>query len=89
MDENIHAPTIPSGPTTVSTNGISHSHLSLRELDTKKKDMEAEFTALGGVLESHGVNMNTPLMTPDGFPRADLDVAQSQISSSRFLSTTC
>lgn len=26
----------------------------------------------------HGVDMNTNLMTPDGFPRADLDVAQSE-----------
>ena len=83
MDANLHAPTIPSGPTTIDTNGTSLSHLSLRELDTKKKDMEAEFSALGGVLESHGVNMDTPLMTPDGFPRADLDVAQSPASRFR------
>lgn len=78
MEENIHAPTIPSGPTTGGINGTSHTHLSLRELDSRKKDMEAELTALSGVLESHGVNMSTPLMTPDGFPRADLDVAQSK-----------
>jgi hypothetical protein len=25
----------------------------------------------------HGVDMNTNLLTPDGFPRADIDVAQS------------
>jgi len=25
----------------------------------------------------HGVDMNTPLVTPDGFPRADIDVVQS------------
>ena len=87
MDENIHAPTIPSGPTTVSTNGTSYGSLSLRELDMKKKDIEAEFKALSSVLESHGVDMNTPLMTPDGFPRADLDIAQSQVPCSHFLST--
>jgi 26S proteasome regulatory subunit N4 len=27
----------------------------------------------------HGVDMNTRLTTPDGFPRADLDVAQSKL----------
>jgi hypothetical protein len=30
--------------------------------------------------EQHGVDMNTRLITPDGFPRADLDVAQSMRS---------
>jgi hypothetical protein len=25
----------------------------------------------------HGVDMNTSLLNPDGFPRADIDVAQS------------
>jgi len=29
------------------------------------------------VLFQHGVDMNTSLLTPDGFPRADIDVAQS------------
>lgn len=26
----------------------------------------------------HGVNMETPLTTPDGFPRNDIDIAQSK-----------
>jgi len=29
--------------------------------------------------------MNTRLLTPDGFPRADLDVAQSELLYFRFL----
>lgn len=29
----------------------------------------------------HGVNMNTSLTTFDGFPRADIDVAQSTLTS--------
>ena len=29
----------------------------------------------------HGVNMETRLMTPDGFPRDDLDIAQSTLWS--------
>jgi hypothetical protein len=28
----------------------------------------------------HGVDMNTTLLTPDGFPRADIDVAQSTMA---------
>jgi hypothetical protein len=30
----------------------------------------------------HNVNMDTPLLTRDGFPRADIDVAQSMRSTS-------
>lgn len=31
------------------------------------------------MLLQHGVDMNTSLLTSDGFPRADIDVAQSTI----------
>ncbi|TVY45119.1 26S proteasome non-ATPase regulatory subunit [Lachnellula occidentalis] len=79
--ENLHAPTVPSGPTSGSagTNGIQTSGLSLTQLQAKKDNIEAEIRALGSVLASHGVDMNTRLITPDGFPRADIDVAQSRI----------
>lgn len=30
-------------------------------------------------LIKHHVNMETPLITPDGFPRSDIDVAQSKL----------
>lgn len=30
----------------------------------------------------HGVDMNTNLLTSDGFPRADIDVAQSMKTDS-------
>lgn len=48
---NLHAPTIPSGPSSVPTpqNGTG---LTLKELETKKDNMEAELRALSGVLES-------------------------------------
>ncbi|KAK1848199.1 26s proteasome non-atpase regulatory subunit [Colletotrichum chrysophilum] len=73
---NIHAPTVPSGPTTsAAKNGHLH-RLNFAELQKKKDDMEAELKALGAVLDSHGVDMSTPLTTRDGFPRADIDVAQ-------------
>lgn len=92
---NLHAPTVPSGPTSnpATTNGVA-GHLSFAELQRKKEDTEAELKALGGILDSvgfstpqifeipadnvqHGVDMNTALLTRDGFPRADIDVAQS------------
>ncbi|CZS98331.1 related to NAS2-ubiquitin-dependent protein catabolism [Rhynchosporium agropyri] len=82
MEENLHAPTIPSGPTSGhATNGTHTSNLTLAQLQAKKDNLEAEIRALGGVLDSHGVDMNTRLLTPDGFPRADLDVAQSILPS--------
>lgn len=95
--ENLHAPTVPSGPTTsASTTNGNARQLSFAELQHKKDNLEAELKALGAVLDSvrgilymfmffslklirrkHGVNMETLLLTRDGFPRADLDVAQS------------
>jgi 26S proteasome non-ATPase regulatory subunit 9 len=94
----LHAPTIPSGPTSARTTNGNAKHLSFTELQRKKENLELELKALGSVLESvcrrfslignmcfvadiraqHGVDMNTPLLTRDGFPRADIDVAQSE-----------
>jgi len=36
------------------------------------------FIAADTSIKKHGVDMNTSLLTPDGFPRADIDVAQSK-----------
>ncbi|KAH9221677.1 26S proteasome non-ATPase-like protein regulatory subunit 9 [Leptodontidium sp. 2 PMI_412] len=84
--ENLHAPTIPSGPTSgPARNGTHTSGLTLAQLQAKKDNLEAEIRALGGVLDSHGVDMNTRLLTPDGFPRADLDVAQIRTTRSRII----
>ncbi|KAI1739341.1 hypothetical protein F4680DRAFT_143956 [Xylaria scruposa] len=83
--DNIHAPTVPSGPSSRPlANGIV-KQLSFAELQQKKDNMEAELKALGGVLDSHGVNMETPLITRDGFPRADIDVAQIRTTRSRII----
>ncbi|KAL6869181.1 putative 26S proteasome regulatory subunit [Amphichorda felina] len=83
---NLHAPTVPSGPTSsaAATNGVA-GHLSFAELQRKKDDIEAELKALGGVLDSHGVNMETPLLTRDGYPRADIDVAQIRTTRARII----
>lgn len=86
--ENLHAPTVPSGETTASVTNGDAGHLSFAELQRKKDDVEAELKALGGVLDSHGVDMNTSLLTSDGFPRADIDVAQSITLDRHFCSPT-
>ncbi|KAM7206953.1 Ras family domain containing protein [Rhypophila sp. PSN 637] len=82
---NIHAPTVPSGPTTAPVANGRATHLTFPELQRKKDNIEAELKALGGVLDSHGVDMNTSLLTHDGFPRADLDVAQIRTTRARII----
>ena len=67
-----------------TTNGNA-SRLSIAELHEKKANLEEELKALSGILDSHGVNMDTPLLTQDGFPRADIDVAQSECGGETFL----
>ncbi|KAK5990900.1 26S proteasome non-ATPase regulatory subunit 9 [Cladobotryum mycophilum] len=84
--DNLHAPTVPSGPTSnaASTNGVA-GQLSFAELQQKKDNLEAELKALGSVLDSHGVDMNTSLLTGNGFPRADLDIAQIRTTRARII----
>ncbi|PHH88210.1 hypothetical protein CDD83_7845 [Cordyceps sp. RAO-2017] len=83
---NLHAPTVSSGPTSAAaaSNGRG-SPPSLAALQRQKDELEAELKALGGVLDSHGVNMDTPLLTRDGFPRADVDVAQIRTTRARII----
>lgn len=52
---NLHAPTIPSGPTSAGANGVKTAGLTLPELQIKKENMEAELRALSGVLDSVSV----------------------------------
>ncbi|CAI4216802.1 unnamed protein product [Parascedosporium putredinis] len=82
---NLHAPTIPSGPTSAPAQNGQTIQRTMAELQQKKANMEAELRALSGVLDSHGVDMNTPLLTPDGYPRADIDVAQIRTTRSRII----
>lgn len=51
--DDIHAPTVASGPTTGGySNGVSKDHLSLQELIAEKDRVEAELKSLGQVLDS-------------------------------------
>ncbi|KAK2592042.1 putative 26S proteasome regulatory subunit [Conoideocrella luteorostrata] len=102
--ENLHVPTVPSGPTSNAIPNGNGSHLSFGELQRKKTDFEEELKALGSVLESvnstvrfqsealivlintqHGVNMDTPLLTRDGFPRSDIDVPQIRTTRAQII----
>ena len=53
--ENLHAPTVPSGPTSgpASTNG-TNTGMTFQQLQAKKDNIEAELRALGSVLDSVG-----------------------------------
>lgn len=52
--DDIHTPTVPSGPTTGQrvANGVGMGKLSLMDLIAEKTRVEEELTALGSVLDS-------------------------------------
>jgi 26S proteasome regulatory subunit N4 len=103
--EDLHAPTVASGPTSHSQINGTEKEPTFQELVTQKENLEAELDALGSVLDSvwfkidmnprsearlisyhkHGVNMNTSLTTFDGYPRADIDVAQIRTTRARII----
>lgn len=56
--------------------GADASREEVTRLINRRDQMQLELDALVSVLESHNVTMDTPLVTDDGFPRADIDVAQ-------------
>ena len=54
--DSIHAPTVPSGPTSSASNGTSPDKMSFRQLVAEKENIEAELSALSSVLDSVGLN---------------------------------
>ena len=85
MEPNVSEIHVPSGPTSIHQ-AESFEGLSLQQLIARKDNLEAELKALGAVLDSHGVNMQTSLTTFDGFPRSDIDVAQVRVTRARIIS---
>ncbi|KAL8735332.1 MAG: hypothetical protein Q9166_000877 [cf. Caloplaca sp. 2 TL-2023] len=85
--EDIHTPTVSSGPASaqVSRSTNHDGGTSLLDMIAEKSRMEEELKALSGVLDSHGVNMNTSLTTFDGYPRDDIDVAQIRTTRARII----
>ncbi|KAI0632062.1 hypothetical protein C8Q77DRAFT_1123702 [Trametes polyzona] len=47
---------------------------NVRSLMARKDAIEAEMEAQFSILQSNAVDMNTPLVDPEGFPRADIDI---------------
>lgn len=85
MEPNLAEIHVPSGPTSIQQTQ-SLDGLTLQQLITRKDNLEAELKALGAVLDSHGVTMQTSLTTFDGFPRSDIDVAQVRVTRARIIS---
>jgi len=81
---DIHTPSIPNPP-------ISTTEQSLNVLLEEKVILEGTLARLNEILENNGVgrhpsfdgsgkliiDMSTPLVDPNGFPRDDIDIAQS------------
>ncbi|EXJ92669.1 26S proteasome non-ATPase regulatory subunit 9 [Capronia epimyces CBS 606.96] len=84
MDPNLAEIHVPSGPTSIRQ-AESFDGLTLQQLISRKDDLEAELKALGAVLDSHGVTMDTSLTTFDGYPRSDIDVAQVRVTRARII----
>ncbi|KAF2435529.1 26S proteasome non-ATPase regulatory subunit 9 [Tothia fuscella] len=84
--DDIHTPTVASGPTLNRySNGVAKEKMTFKQLTDEKDRLEGELSALSAVLDSHGVNMNTGLTTFDGYPRADIDVAQIRTTRARII----
>ncbi|CAO1605392.1 putative 26S proteasome regulatory subunit [Xanthoria calcicola] len=85
--DDIHTPTVPSGPASTHTfgSGGRAGGASLLDLIAEKTRAEEELKTLSSVLDSHGVNMNTSLTTFDGYPRDDIDVAQIRTTRARII----
>lgn len=53
--DDIHTPTVPSGPTTAASTGINHApknSIPLVDLISEKERVESELSALSSVLDS-------------------------------------
>ncbi|OQO02013.1 hypothetical protein B0A48_12486 [Cryoendolithus antarcticus] len=83
--DSLHSPTISSSTANPPTTTSSSSKPSLQALITQKEGLEAELSALSSVLQSQGATMQTSLTTFDGFPRADIDVAQIRTVRARIV----
>jgi 26S proteasome regulatory subunit N4 len=86
MDSGLADIHVPSGPTSIQRDAAVLEGLTLKQLMDRKDNLEAELKALGAVLDTHGVDMQTSLTDRDGFPRSDIDVAQVRVTRARIIS---
>ncbi|KAK7204841.1 putative 26S proteasome non-ATPase regulatory subunit 9 [Myxozyma melibiosi] len=83
--QNIHDPSVARVRFPQTSLASSSSSSRLEELMRQRRALEDELDSLIQVLESHHVDMSTPLLTSDGFPRDDIDVAQVRITRTRVI----
>ena len=78
--DDIHTPTVPSGPSTGqrAANGVGKEKLSLMDLVTEKTRVEEELTALGSVLDSVCHNLQSSLLRCPIADRSSLFAAWRQ-----------
>jgi 26S proteasome regulatory subunit N4 len=91
--EDVHMPTVPSGAQVNGVNGTAPKTFAelTAEKERLEGELSTLSAVLDSVspkpvilrwfvlmTNQHNVNMNTSLTTFDGYPRADIDVAQSQ-----------
>lgn len=50
--DDLHTPSVVSGPTTGASNGVAKQDMSLRELMAEKDRVQSELSALSSVLDS-------------------------------------
>jgi 26S proteasome regulatory subunit N4 len=65
MDRDIHAPTVPSGPTTAGTGFRDLTKLSMTELMNEKERIEAELSAYSSVLTSVRIPTRIAMLSPE------------------------
>lgn len=88
MEANIHNPSVggqAANTSSASASNGSSSRDRILALMKRKDALEAEISSLSAVLDTHGVNMQTPLTTFDGYPRDDIDVAQIRTTRARII----
>lgn len=77
MGVDLHTPTTGNRSNAEgSTSPDSLINSELQALMKRKTNIESELDELISVLDTHKVDMSTPLVTRDEFPRSDIDVAQ-------------
>lgn len=76
--EDIHDPSVARTSSHNSTKDV-------RIMIERRDQMERELDALADVLKSHGADMDTPLVTRDGFPRDDIDVTTIRATRTRIV----
>ncbi|GAA5871262.1 hypothetical protein JCM3774_000894 [Rhodotorula dairenensis] len=81
IPDALHAPTGPATAATTATAATaaaadsSSIQAEVHRLTQLKLGIQAQLDVYFDVLRSNGCNMETPLVDPEGYPRADIDVA--------------